>query len=93
MRSDAPLRELQAKAELIMNEIDNALGRLDPNECPDAVNWGDIGCCDVSLVLTGPEPSWRATVTEAAPDCPNLSIYLHKELEKLGYDVYITTEW
>lgn len=87
------LQELQAKADHIQNEIDSAIGRLDPNECPDPVNWSDLGCIDVALVLTDPEPSWTATVTEASPSSPNLSVYLHKELMKLGYDVMIRTEW
>ena len=93
MQPNTPLREIQAKADLIMNEIDNAIGRLDPKECPDVVNWGDLGCIDVSLVLTDPEPSWRATVSEASPDACNLTVYLHKEMQKLGYDVYVTAEW
>lgn len=84
---------LKKKAAEIQNEIDNAIGRLDPKDCPDPVNWGDLGCIDVSLELTSNTPSWRATVSEASPNCPNLVVYLHKELEKLGHDVYVTTEW
>ncbi len=87
------LAQWQSKADRIQNEIDGAIGRFDPKGCQDAVNWADLGCIDVSLVLTDPEPSWRATVSEAAPGSRELIAYLHDEMMKLGFDVEIATEW
>lgn len=85
--------ELQAVAGVIRNHVNDAIGRLKPDECPGAINWGDLSCVEVSLVLTDDEPQWRVVIEEASPDAWNLQIYVHKELVKLGYDAFVSTEW
>ncbi len=88
------MNELKSKAELIHNEINNIIGRIDPNDIPDAVNWGDLMCIEVGLILTDIPPSWTATIAEAAPDAMHLAAHVTEELSKHGFsDVIIRCEW
>jgi hypothetical protein len=61
-----------------------------------AINWGDLGCCDVEerrSLLKG--TSFVAVcIEEASPDATGLQNYVGKYLEEHGHgDVYVSTEW
>lgn len=89
------LDELKATAATIVDEINTILGEVKPEDFSgEAVNWADLMCTGVSIVLTDDPISWEAVVEEAAPGCFRLGTYLHDELYRRGrYDVWIRTEW
>ncbi|MGY4311486.1 hypothetical protein [Bradyrhizobium sp. JR3.5] len=85
------LEEMKAKAGQIQKDIDAIIDGIDASEIKDAVNWADLSCTDVSVSLT--DGTWCATVEEASPDATNLAVYIHRELQHFGHDVWVRCEW
>jgi len=61
----------------------------------EAINWADIGCVGVELVVTDyGEMFTRVIVAEADTRCYKLCAYVEGELARLGYEgVRVVTEW
>jgi len=61
----------------------------------EAINWADIGCVGVELVVTDyGEMFTRVIVAEADAQCYKLCAYVEAELARLGYEgVRVATEW
>lgn len=86
------LADLRRKAKFLESEIDNILQRIKPKDFPgEAVNWADLMCTEISLVLSNAEPSWSAIVEEGQSIA--VAQYLSEEMEKRGHSISITMEW
>ena len=60
----------------------------------EAINWRDLKCYAIQFCIDEDyNYSWLATVDEAAPDCWKFCNHIHDEMKKLGYNVYVETEW
>lgn len=87
-------------ADLLLKLPD--LDRLTDNACDaanptvrDAVNWGDLGCVESSLVIPlDGEPHFQVLVEEASPDAAEFQEFVRKYLEARGFpNVTVLTEW
>ena len=92
--------------EVIAAAVDMLITRLyDPNTdhewqassrvkeigCDDeAINWGDLSCCDVERNADG---TFTVLVEEASPDAAHLRAYLELWLQKWGWAATVQTEW
>ena len=56
----------------------------------EAINWGDLGCFEVRETTDG---MYYAHIDEASPDSYKFADYIQTEMKKLGYNVYVITEW
>jgi hypothetical protein len=56
----------------------------------EAMNWSSVHCFEVKETTDG---MYYAHIDEAAPYCPKFAKYIETEMKKLGYNVYVITEW
>lgn len=81
----------------VAREINAVLGDLSPADLPNqAINWGDLGCNDVTLRWDGDRLVILAVIEEAAPECSPLIAAVMAGLADRGYDPQrfeIVTEW
>jgi hypothetical protein len=85
------LDEMKAKAAQIQKDIDAIIDGIDRHKVGGPVNWGDLGCTDVSVSLI--DGTWCATVEEASPDATELAAHIHNELQHFWHDVWVRCEW
>jgi hypothetical protein len=56
----------------------------------EAINWGSLHCFKVEETTDG---MYYAHIDEASPDSYKFADYIQTEMKKLGYNVYVITEW
>lgn len=78
-------------------DVNAVLGVLAPGDLPgQAINWGDLGCNDVTLRWDGERLVVRAVIEEAEPECTALIHAVLDGLAERGYapeQFEIVTEW
>jgi hypothetical protein len=69
-------------------------GRRNPFD-GEPVNWGDLGCQSVEwYVSDSGSHGYSVVLSEAAPGCENLALYVQRYLAERGHpEVSVTTEW
>ena len=87
--------------ESIFQKVNEIIETANPKDFPhDAINWGDLGCCEVGYVVSYDgfnhlNPYYSILIDEASPDAANFCEYIQDELEKAGYNAIfeVRTEW
>lgn len=78
----------------LTEDIEGILSQATPAAIAGAINWGDLGCHETYIKLTGDTLTICALIEEADPAAIALHQYVTAELEKLGYsDIEIETDW
>lgn len=97
--AEARLLALQvdrSKAVKLRDETDTVIWSLKPDDVPGAINWGDLGCCEVQEVVNDMRRWYRVIIEEADPSNPALHAAVLAGLAALGWDtddLEIETAW
>jgi len=97
--AEARLLALQvdrSKAVKLRDETDSVLWALKPDDVPGAINWGDLGVCEVQEVIDEERRWYRVIIEEADPSNPALHAAVIAGLAALGWDtddIEIETAW
>lgn len=90
------LRVDRSKTVKLRNETDTIIWSLKPDDVPGAINWGDLGCCEVQEVVNDMRRWYRVIIEEADPANPALHAAVLAGLVALGWDaddLEIETAW
>jgi len=97
--AEARLLALQvdrSKTVKLRDETDTVIWSLKPDDVPGAINWGDLGCCEVQEVVNDMRRWYRVIIEEADPSNPALHAAGLAGLAALGWDtddLEIETAW
>ncbi len=97
--AEARLLSLQvdrSKTVKLRDDTDNVIWALKPEYVPGAINWGDLGCCEVQEVINDMHRWYRVIIEEADPSNPALHAAVLAGLAALGWDtddIEIETAW
>ncbi len=86
----------RSKTVKLRDETDNVIWALKPDDVPGAINWGDLGCCEVQEVIDDERRWYRVIIEEADPSNPALHAAVTAGLVALGWpadDIEIETAW
>jgi hypothetical protein len=63
----------------------------------ESINWLDLKCASVELVIDKDSHWYQVTVEEAAPYCPEFALFLYNETQwleaEVGTKIFIETAW
>ena len=86
----------RSKAVKLRDETDKVIWSLKPDDVPGAINWGDLGVCEVQHVTSDDRQWWRVVIEEADPSNQALHAAVLAGLVALGWtadDIEIETAW
>ena len=86
----------RSKTVKLRDETDSVIWSLKPEDVPGAINWGDLGVCEVQEVITDERRWYRVVIEEADPSNPALHVAVLAGLAALGWDtddIELETAW
>lgn len=94
---DIPIHPVRRRMEYIEQAVNQIIEQAQSkkDQFPEAINWADLKCADVELVVSlHNDQFYRAIIEEASPDCPKFIQFIRGQLKERRFDeVEVITEW
>ncbi len=95
MKIEIPDKSEFQKLKDLINQVIKKSEKYKNDKFSDqAINWADLKCYGIDFVISEDcEANWLVQIDEAAPDSWKFCNYIHDEMQKLGYNVFVETSW